>query len=105
MSWCGNMRIEHRTSLDKTRAHMKVNTLLSALERKFDDYISNPRKSWNGSKDRMKFSVSIYGVPIAGTITIEDSMITLEGTVPLLARPFQHRIRDAIESVMKEELA
>jgi len=98
------MRIEQKTSLGKNAAHKKIDSLLSALQKKYAKYIREPDKSWNGSKDVMSFSVSIYGFSVKGTVTLEDSVVVLEGGVPLLAKPFQGKIRSAIRSVMEEEL-
>jgi hypothetical protein len=85
--------VPHNTTRDmaRKRVEQKVGQLLSQFGDKADDV----RHEWSG--DSMAFSGKARGMSVHGTLEVTDAAVILDGKLPLLARPFEGRIREAIE--------
>lgn len=94
------MRMEYKHKLDKKEAYKRIDTLLEAMQDKYSEFIAEPNKKWNSSKDEMKFSVSIMDNYVEGTVYLKDKKVVLEAELPFMARMFSSKI----ESIIKEQL-
>lgn len=68
---------------------------MTNLESQYGHYASDIDKSWDG--DRLTFSVKAKGMSGSGSLEITDSEVIVDGKLPLMARPFESRIKSTIE--------
>jgi len=99
------MKIEYSHNKPKEEAYEKISTLLNELQKKYTGDISNPQMSWNETKDKMNFSVSIRGANISGEVYLQDKRIILDGKLPFLARMFSGQIEGRIRKELEALLA
>lgn len=85
--------VPHNTS--KANARQLVEKRLDDLQRQYGSQASDIDKNWNG--DTLAFEVKARGFTGKGTVEITDSEVILDGKLPLLARPFEPRIKAAVE--------
>lgn len=86
-----------RHDLPQDEALRRIKGLLSDIQRRFNDKVSNVYERWNGYVGEFSFSVS--GFSTRGQLVVEPTQVRLTGKIPALARPF----RGKIESVICEE--
>ena len=58
-------------------------------------YLSEVEHRWEG--DRLVFSGKAKGMKANGTVDITDNEVIIDGKLPLLAKPFEPRIKSQIE--------
>ena len=89
------MRIEvpHHTTAD--RARRIVEERLRGLERQYGGYASDLEHQWHGNT--LHFGFKAKGISGKGTVEITDTDIILDGKLPLIAKPFESRIRSTVE--------
>jgi putative polyhydroxyalkanoate system protein len=85
--------VPHNTT--KQDARQRVEQKLEELQRQYGSYASDVDKNWNG--DTLAFEVKARGFTGKGTVEITDSEVILNGKLPLLAKPFEPRIKAAVE--------
>src|ERR1051325_2580509 len=85
--------VPHHTT--KANARQIVEKRLDDLQRQYGDQASDIDKNWNG--DTLSFQVKARGLTGKGTVQNTDSEVILDGKLPLLARPFEPRIKAAVE--------
>ncbi len=83
----------HRT--DKQTARRKVEDRLQQLLAVYGHYLSDIDQRWEG--DRLFFSGKAKGFKANGTVEVTDSEVIIDGKLPLLAKPFEPRIKSSIE--------
>jgi hypothetical protein len=96
------MEIKHNYSCSKQVVYKKIDSFLDQLTNQYSDIISNPTKKWNNSNDKMDFSFKVKGFNITGNIKLDTNKLTLEGSLPFLARPFSGKIEDTIKSELEK---
>jgi hypothetical protein len=85
--------VPHRT--DKDTARRKVNERIAQLVAQYGHYLSESEQRWDG--DRLLFSASARGFKTNGIVEITDSEVIIDGKLPLLAKPFESRVKSTIE--------
>lgn len=85
--------VPHRT--DKETALRKVQDRLKQLLAVYGHYLSDIDQRWEG--DRLVFSGKAKGFKANGTVEVTDSEVIIHGKLPLLAKPFEPRIKSTIE--------
>ena len=85
--------IPHHT--DKANARQKIEARLQELLGQHGHYLSEINQQWEG--DRLVFSGSAKGFKVNGSVEIADSEVILDGKLPLIAKPFESRIKSTIE--------
>ncbi len=85
--------VPHHTTKEKAREI--VEKKVDELQRQFGHYASDVDKSWNG--DRLDFNVKAKGFQGQGTVEITDSEVIIDGKLPLIAKPFEPRIKSTVE--------
>ena len=85
--------VEHKTTKAKARATVdsKIRQLLS----QFGDRADDVQHEWTG--DTLRFRGKARGFTVEGTVEITDSAVIIDGKLPLLAKPFESRIRQSVE--------
>ena len=96
------MQIKYPYDGGKDKAYEKIDSLLSELETKYADQISELYKEWNDSKDFMNFKFKVRGFSVVGDIKIEEKKVILNGKLPLAGKIFKGKIKSTIEDTLKE---
>jgi hypothetical protein len=89
------MRISLPHHTDKENAKRMINERLAAAMTQHGHYLSDSSHTWEG--DRLTFSGSAKGFKVSGSIDVTDSEVIVDGKLPLIARPFEPRVKHAIE--------
>ncbi len=87
------VRVPHNTT--KSEAKKKVKNLLKNLERNYSDTVSDVEEYWE--QDRLIFGFRARGLKARGTLDVTEDEVVVEGKLPLLAMPFERRIKSVIE--------
>lgn len=95
MGYPARMRVTVPHNTTKAEAKQKVEKRLDDLQRQYGHYASDIQKNWNG--DRLDFEVKARGFTGKGTVEITDSEVIIDGKLPLIARPFEPRIKSTLE--------
>jgi len=89
------MRVTVPHNTDRDTARRRVEARLQQLLAQYSSYLNNVDQRWEG--DRLVFSGSARGFKADGTVEITDSEVIVDGKLPLIARPFEPRIKNTIE--------
>ncbi|HEX7152856.1 MAG TPA: polyhydroxyalkanoic acid system family protein [Thermoanaerobaculia bacterium] len=86
--------VEHNTTRDRARriVDQKLQTLLG----QFGHHTKETEHEWTG--DVLRFKGKAQGLSIEGTVEITDQMMIVDAKLPLLAKPFEGRIRQTVET-------
>jgi len=87
------VNVPHRTTKDEARKI--VDRKLGEMLSQYGHYLSESQTNWSG--DRLDFSGKAKGFSANGTIEITETEVILDGKLPLIARPFESRIKSVIE--------
>lgn len=79
-----------------------MDNLLTELQEKHSDKISNASREWNGSKDLMNYSFSAMGFNVSGNVVLGEDGLVLNGKLPLAARMFKGKIKSTVESALDD---
>lgn len=87
------INVPHHTTREeaKRKIEQKLQTLLS----QYGSYASDIDQRWEG--DTLMFNVKARGMSGSGSVEVTDSEVIIDGKLPLMARPFEPRIKSAIE--------
>ena len=94
------MKVSFPHGTTKAIALEELETHSSRLMARFGSETSGLQQEWQENK--LIFSFTARGFPISGTLIVEDELIELEVTLPLLARLMEGQIRDRAVQVMQE---
>jgi hypothetical protein len=88
------MRIDvpHHTTREKARR--RIEERLEQLVSQFGGKADQIERDWEG--DRLRFRGKAKGMKIEGTLEVTDSEVIIDGKLPLMAKPFEPRIREAV---------
>lgn len=89
------MRLSVPHNTDRDTARRKIEARLQQLLGQYGGYLNDVQQQWEG--DRLVFSGSARGFKTNGTVEITDSEVIIDGKLPLLAKPFEPRIKSTIE--------
>ena len=88
-----HISVPHHTTREEARR--RIEEKMANLERQYGHYATDIDKSWDG--DRLSFSVKARGMSGSGSLEITDTEVIVDGKLPLMARPFESRIKSTIE--------
>ncbi len=97
------MRVTVPHHTDKETARRKISERIGQLFGQYGHYLSDSSHEWNG--DQLVFSGSARGFKANGTVEITDKEVIIDGKLPLLAKPFEPRIKSTIERETAEMFA
>ena len=89
------MRIAVPHNTDKATARKKIEERLHQIMATYGHYLSDHEHRWEG--DRLLFSGKAKGMKADGSVEITDKEVIIDGKLPLLAKPFEPRIKSQIE--------
>ena len=88
-----HIAVPHRTTKEKARRI--IDQRMQQLEKQYGHYASDVEKNWSG--DRLDFAFKAKGFSGKGSLEITDSEVIIDGKLPLIAKPFEPRIKSTIE--------
>lgn len=94
------MKLSFPHNTTPARARKKIERLLQDLSRKNGDIVSDLEQEWD--QDTLVFAFRAKGMKAKGTLDVTDEEIVLDGKLPLLALPFESRIKQQIEQEGKK---
>lgn len=89
------MRVAVNHNTTKDEAKRIVERRLDDLHRQYGHYASDIQKDWQG--DLFAFEVKARGFTGKGTVEVTDTEVIIDGKLPLIAKPFEPRIKSTIE--------
>ncbi|HUP66268.1 MAG TPA: polyhydroxyalkanoic acid system family protein [Thermoanaerobaculia bacterium] len=89
------MKISFPHGTTPANARKKIDTLLDRLHDRHGENLEVMDRTWAG--DTLNFDFKARGFHARGSVDVGDKEIRLEGKVPLVARPFEGKIKNAIE--------
>jgi hypothetical protein len=85
--------VPHHTTREEARKI--VDRRLGELLAQYGHYTTDSQMTWSG--DRLDFIGKARGFSASGTIEITDVEVIVDGKLPLIARPFEPRIKSTVE--------
>ena len=85
--------VPHHTSKENARG--RVEGRLDQLLAQFGGRADEIEHEWLG--DTLRFKGKARGLSVEGTVEVTDSEVIVDGKLPLMARMFEGRIRQAVE--------
>lgn len=95
------MSIPHQLSREEARR--RIQELLPKMKSDYADQIKDLHEEWNG--DTGRFSFSVMGFAVSGTLTVNESSVDLDGNLPFAASFFKGKIKSVIQEKALEVLA
>jgi hypothetical protein len=90
-----HMRIAIPHNTTKARAKKIVEQRLKNLERDHGHQANDLDYEWHGTT--LHINLKAKGLSAKGTVEITDSDVIIDGKLPLLAKPFESKIRHTVE--------
>jgi hypothetical protein len=90
-------------ALGKEKATERLKTFLEQVAERYRDQVTHLDGGWNDNQ--LTFQLTTYGFNIAGSVTVEEEVVRLEGNLPLAALPFRGKIEQSIASELERELS
>jgi len=88
-----HIAVPHHT--DRETAKQRIEQRLGQLLAQYQHYLSDHQSRWEG--DTLHFSGGARGFKANGTIDVTDTEVIVDGKLPLIAKPFEPRIKSTIE--------
>ncbi|HEX7191978.1 MAG TPA: polyhydroxyalkanoic acid system family protein [Thermoanaerobaculia bacterium] len=85
--------VPHHTTREDARKI--VERRLGELYAQYGHYANESQMTWSG--DRLDFSGKAKGFSGSGTIEITDTEVIIDAKLPLIAKPFEPRVRSTVE--------
>lgn len=85
--------VPHNTTREMARA--RVEAKIDQLIAQFGGQAEDVDHYWMG--DTMKFKGKARGLSVEGTVEITETAVIVDSKLPLIAMPFEGRIRQAVE--------
>ena len=96
-----DISVPHQLSREKAAARIKG--LLGQMKREYGDNIKDLQEDWSG--DSCRFSFSVMGSNIRGTLDILSDEVQIRGDLPFAASFFKSKIEETIKEKAAELLA
>jgi hypothetical protein len=90
------MRISVPHFTTKEVARQKINERIASMFGQYGHYLAESSHSWEG--DRLVFSGSAKGFKVSGTMEVTDSDVVIDAKLPLIAKPFESRVKHTVET-------
>jgi hypothetical protein len=96
-----NTEVPH--ALTQEQASERLRGLLEKVRQRYQDQVSNMKEEWQDNV--LNFSFTTYGFSIGGALTVEPSVVKLNGNLPFAAVPFRGKIEQSIRSEIEKVLS
>ena len=88
-----HITVPHRTT--KAAARSQIELRLGQLLGQFSQHAEDLHHEWDG--DTLRFRGKARGLSVEGTVEVTDTELIIHGKLPLLAKPFEGRIKQTVE--------
>ena len=88
------IKVEIEYFINQEIALERIKGLLGKLKSDYAEMITDMNEQWTGNK--AGFSFKVMGMKVKGNLTINPSMVLIDGDLPLAAFPFKSTIEDKI---------
>lgn len=85
--------VPHKTT--KAKARRVIEERIANAQQQYGHSIDAANYEWSG--DLLSFQFKAKGITGKGTVEITDTEVIIDGKLPLIARPFESRIRSTVE--------
>ena len=99
------MKIDYAHEHGAAEAYRRITGLLSELKERYADHCTVVSEEWDAKKHRVDFEIKIHSFSVSGNVQVTADAVTLEGKLPILARPLSGRIEKEIRSALDDLLA
>jgi len=89
------MKITLPHNTDRETARGKIEQLLTELSKRHAGMVDDLDQHWEG--DELRFSFKARGLKASGSLAVTDEELVLKSKLPLMALPFESKIKSAIE--------
>jgi hypothetical protein len=89
-----HIAIPHRTT--KAKARSQIELRLGQLLGQFSQHADDLHHEWVG--DTLRFKGKARGLSVEGTVEVTDTEVLIHGKLPLLAKPFEGKIKQTVEA-------
>jgi hypothetical protein len=89
------MRIAVPHNSTREQARKRVEQRLASLLGQFSHHADDLHHEWSG--DTLHFKGKAKGLNVSGTVEITDATMIVDAKLPLIAMPFEGRIREAVQ--------
>ena len=87
-----NIAVPHNTT--QAEARKRVEAKIAELLSQFGDRAEDLSHEWSG--DTLRFRGKARGLKVEGTVEVTDREVIFESKLPLIAKPFEPKIRHAV---------
>lgn len=95
------MNIPHQ--LEQQEALIRIQTLLKRVEAQFGSQVQDMQQEWSGNEG--KFSFKVMNMPVSGTLTVNQTDVSLDSQLPFAAAMFSGKIKSVIMEEAKKVLS
>ena len=85
--------VPHRTT--RAKARKIIEQKMAALLSQFGGRVEDLEHQWVG--DTLEFKGKARGFKVEGTVEVTNDEVVLEGRLPMMALPFEGRIKEAVK--------
>lgn len=89
------MRIAIPHNTTRAKARRIIEERLHAASTQYGQYANDVQHEWAG--DTLHVNFKAKGISAKGTVEITDTDVIIDGKLPLIAKPFESRIRSTVE--------
>jgi hypothetical protein len=90
-------------SLGRQTAQDRVAQFLDSVRQRYAADISNVRGDWQDNL--LEFGFTAVGMPISGTLVVEEQQVQVSGPLPLMAMMFRGKVEQTIRGELERLLA
>jgi len=90
-------------SLGKDAAKEKLKGFVESASERFQGQVSEFEGDWTDST--YAFRLKTYGFVISGDMTVEESSVVMDGTIPFAALPFKGKIEKSFGAELAKVLS
>ena len=88
-----HIAVPHHTTRAKARTEIELR--LGQLLGQFSHHADDLHHEWIG--DTLRFKGKARGLSVEGTVEVTDTEVIIHGKLPLLAKPFEGKIKQTVE--------
>jgi len=96
-----NVSVPHH--IGREAALSRVQRFLDDVRQNYAAHVSDVRGQWH--ENRLEFGFSATGLPVQGTLVVEDHAVHVSGPLPLAAMFFRGKIEQTIRQELEKLLA
>jgi putative polyhydroxyalkanoate system protein len=93
--YTADMRIAIPHHTTKAKARATIEQKATGLLNQFGGHVEDLQQQWVG--DTLEFKGKARGFKVEGSVEVTDQEIIIEGKLPLLALPFEPKIKEAVK--------